>query len=297
MIMGMQTARALWGMARPLIMLSVLQVYLAGGLIARAHDYPFDGRALTWGGAALLLVAASIHYTNEYADHETDALTRPTPFSGGSGVLPAGLVGRVVALRAAWITLLAGLVIAGVAVSIDALGGIALAVLVVGAVGGWMYSLPPLALAWRGWGELDNALLGGIVLSLYGYVVQSGHADGRVVLACAPFTGLAFLNLLATTWPDRHADAQVGKRTLATRWPVTRLRRLYGMVAAGSFGLLALLHGHILPPQVIAGSLLAIPLVGWGWLRYTRADAPHPSVYAMIVMLSAQMAAWWWLGL
>ncbi|NDJ75584.1 MAG: prenyltransferase [Chloroflexi bacterium] len=279
-------------MARPLIMLSVVHVYVAGTLIARAYGHPLNVAAFVCGLIVLLLVALSIHYTNEYADYETDAITQRTLFSGGSGILPAGIVPRSVALWAAWITLGMGSVLVVVAIALGALSAAVLPVLAIGAWGGWMYSLPPLKLAWRGWGELDNALLGGIVLSLYGYVVQSDQFDWRVVLGCLPFTGLAFLNLLATTWVDRRADAQVGKRTLATRWSPTRLRRLYTVVALLSFGLLVLLHDHVLPPEVIAASLLALPFVAWGILRYTRTEAPHHSVFAMLTLLSAQMLAW-----
>jgi len=286
------TAVALWGMARPLIMLSVIQVYAAGNLIAFARGYDFEGSAFAWGLAALIPVAISIHLTNEYADFETDALTTKTPFSGGSGVLPRGLVRRDVALYAAWGALAIGMITALIAIRREALSPATFYVLSIGAAGGWMYSLPPLALAWRGWGELDNAVLGGLALSAYGFATQTGHIDIDIVLANLPFTGLAFLNLLATTWADRHADAQVGKRTLATRWPARRLRLLYAGVAAGSYALLLVLSGTVLPREVVAGGLLALPFTVWGAWRYTRTEAPHPSVYAMIVMLSAQMVAW-----
>jgi len=85
-----------------------------------------------------------------------------------------------------------------------------LVVLFAGAFLGWMYSLPPLALAWRGWGELDNALLGGVALPLYAYLVQSGELDRWVILIFIPFSMLVFINLLATTWTDRDADRSVG---------------------------------------------------------------------------------------
>jgi len=74
-----------------------------------------------------------------------------------------------------------------------------------------------LKLAWNGWGALDNALVGGILLPLYGYGVGTGAMDGWVAGACLPFTGLTLVNLLATTWANRTADATVGNFALATR--------------------------------------------------------------------------------
>lgn len=291
--------RALWAMARPLIVLSVLQVYAAGTLAAWALTGTLDAAALAWGLAALLPVTLAVHYANEYADADTDALTQPTPFSGGSGVLPRGDVPRSLARQAAWLSLVTGFIVALAGAAVGALSPAALALLVAGAVGGWQYSLPPLALAWNGWGELDNALLGGLVLPGYALAVQTGGVPDAALLAFVPFTGLAFLNLLATTWADRHADSQVGKRTLATRWPVARLRALYLGVALTSYAVL-LSSGdwllRVVPQPVVLASLAALPLTLWGAARYTRVDAPHASVLAMLVMLGGQLLAWAWWG-
>lgn len=287
---------ALSRMSRPLIMVSVMLVYVCGNLMARAGGYAVDYHALMWGSLALLLVAASIHYANEYADYETDALTTRTRFSGGSQVLPRGIVPRQMALLAAWLTLLLGFGAALLGLAGGALSAATLLLLAIGALGGWMYSLPPLALAWRGWGEVDNAILGGMVLVLYGYAVQAGGINWQIILACLPFTLLVFNNLLATTWPDRHADRQVGKYTLATRLSVARLRGFYGIAAVLSFGLLLIFGQRFLPPEVSLGSLLVIPLVVWGYWRYTRQESPLPSVLAMITILCVQMIAWFQVG-
>lgn len=287
---------ALWRMARPLIMLSVILVYCAGALMARAAGAALSISAFLWGTAALILVTLSIHYVNEYADHETDALTHRTAFSGGSGVLASGSVPRALALWAGWISLILGCLVAVVAVLNGVLSISALLVLLLGAFGGWMYSLPPLKLAWRGWGETDNALLGGMVLPLYGYTAQTGQPDIWVMAACLPFTLLVFTNLLATTWADRDADAQVGKHTLATRIPARTLRWLYGTAMLLCFALLFILSGQPLPPLVAAGSFGVLPLAVWGALRYTRIHSPHPSVIAMTALLLAQMMLWFWVG-
>ncbi len=291
-----RTVLVLWGMARPLIMTSVILVFIVGNLIARANGYALRGEAFAWGLVTLLLVALSIHYTNEFADYETDALTQRTPFSGGSGVLPSGLVPRSWAIRAAWITLVVGGAVAILGYMSRVFNEAVLLILVAGALGGWMYSLPPLALAWRGLGEFDNAVLGGILLPLYGYCVQSGRIDWEVVVGCVPFALLVFVNLLATTWADRHADAQAGKYTLATLLPATRLRWLYILAVLLCFSLLPLLADRILPREVAYSGLLIIPLVLWGAGTYTRINSPHPTVFAMVALLLLQLAAWFLVG-
>ena len=80
--------KVLFKMARPNQLLVIILVYIYGSLVARAHGISFDLVAFLFGLAVVLPVSASIHYANEYADHETDSLTTRTPFSGGSGALP-----------------------------------------------------------------------------------------------------------------------------------------------------------------------------------------------------------------
>ncbi len=288
-----RTLFALWAMTRPLIMVSVILVCINGLLIARSQGYALSWPSIWWGLAALISITASIHYTNEYADYETDTLTAPTLYSGGSGILPKGEVPRHLALQGAWVSLSVGFGIAFLGYSLGFMGKAALFCLVLGSLGGWMYSLPPLKLAWHGWGELDNALLGGILLHLYGHALLSDQISLKMILICLPFTLLTFNNLLATTRADQQADGLVGKRTLATQLTVRQLRRLYTAVAIAAFALLILQSGWIIPIPVVYASMLSLPMVIWGWRTYTRIHNPYPSSNAMVVFLLAQMIAWY----
>lgn len=288
--------RALWGMARPLLLASVLGVYASGLLIARAQGAVLVPNDVLWSGLALLLVSLSIHYANEYADVETDARTRPTLYSGGSGVLPSGLVPPRFALGAAWWSLALG---GGVGVAGAALGAFApvvLLLLVLGAALGWQYSLSPLRLAWRGWGEVDNALLGGMLLHFYGHATASGTFELSLLWICLPFTLLVFVNLLATGWADREADAAVGKRTLATRLSPFVLRRLHGGAGFSALLVLVASAGWLVPLPVVLAGLTAAPFLVFGWQRFTRVHAPYATSNAMVVLLCAQMVAWYTLG-
>ncbi len=287
-----EVAFVLWRMARPTNLLLIAFVYLLGATMAMALGAAFDAQLLLFGLVVLLFVSSSVHYANEHADYETDALTQRTLFSGGSGALPGSTVPGRVALRAAWVGLAMGSLIALIGWSAGALNTTALFLLALGTFFGWMYSLPPLALAWKGWGELDNAVIGGMVLLLFGFAVLTGAIDFPVVAACAPFVALVFLNLLAMTWPDREADAAVGKRMLATSWSPVRLRRLYWAVAALFFLMFPLLVGWSIPPRVAWSSYLVSPLVILGGYLYTKSGSPLPSVAAMITMAVVQFGAW-----
>jgi 1,4-dihydroxy-2-naphthoate octaprenyltransferase len=279
-------------MARPLMLLSIFLVYALGGLVALANGSVFNSASFIWGWLALLPLSMSVHYINEYADYETDALTRRTAFSGGSGVLPTGKITRSTALRAAWIAAGTGALIALAGVITGAIPAAAALLLLIGTVGGWMYSVEPLKLAWRGWGEVDNALLGGMILPLYGYAAQTRDITAQAVLIFTPFTLFVFTNLLAVTWADRHADGQVGKRTLAVLLNPAHLRILYWTMLIASAAVFIGLIEIALPSDSVWTLLVSLPLMIWGALAYTRIDSPHPSVLLMVVFLIAQLVYW-----
>jgi 1,4-dihydroxy-2-naphthoate octaprenyltransferase len=237
----------------------------------------------------MLAVAASVHYANEYADAETDRRTERTPFSGGSGALSRTGLPRTLAL-------VAGVVALTAAAGFLALAGRSLPALAVGllaavAVLGWQYSLGPLAFAWRGLGELVNALLGGLLLPLYAFAVATGGVTTRAVLACLPFAVVVFLNLLDTQWPDRRADGAVGKDTLAVQWPKSRLESTY-WGGVGAFGLATVALAASAPLPVAATAAAALPALWYAGQKYTETRSPAPSVLTMVGLAAAQTAAW-----
>lgn len=249
------------------------------------------------GVIALLPVAVAIHYANEYADYETDALTDPTPFSGGSGALVrTGLPRSFVKWSTVATTALASVVVTAVALT----GGLpldALAILSAIFVFGLAYSLPPVAFVRRGVGEGVNATLGGLLLPLYGVAVVDSPSP-TAALAVVPFTLVVVCNLFATHWPDREADAAVGKRTLAVRWSPRHLRRAYAVVAvAAGVGTVILWLTHVLPDVVVLAHLAPLPFLVWGGVVLTRQRSPFPAVLAMVVLALAATIGWWWVGI
>lgn len=285
--------RLYFRMSRPDQLLLVAAVYGWGVLVALAITADsFAPTPIFAGLLPLILVSASIHYANEYADHETDALTSRTPYSGGSGALSDYHVSPTGALYAAWVTLSVGLATAIYFIIIGVLPLVVLPILALGAFGGWMYSLRPLALAWRGWGEVTNSFLGAMLLPLLGYAIVAARIDWQLIIIVLPFTLLAFLNLLATTWPDRAADRQVGKNTLTVLWPTGKLRRLFLFVSGLAVVALLSLHGWLLPDLIWWLSLLILPALLWASHAYTRQQSPFPTVFVMLLFLGIQIAGW-----
>jgi 1,4-dihydroxy-2-naphthoate octaprenyltransferase len=282
-------------MSRPAQLALITLVYALG--VAMAFGRGADAGAGAVGLAALLPTAASVHYANEYADAETDALTDRTPFSGGSGALVESGLPRSLALRAAVTSGAVGvaLLVAGAApVGGRVLGAFPAALLVAILLVGWQYSVRPLRLAWKGFGEVTNAVLGGIALPLYGVAVVTGGVTVAAALATVPFALVVFVNLLETQWPDRRADAAVGKRTLATRWSTGRLRLAYGLgsLAAAGFAVALTFFDAVFPRVVTLGTVL--PMVGLvpGYYRFTRHEEPLPAVVTMVLVVAGSTIGW-----
>jgi 1,4-dihydroxy-2-naphthoate octaprenyltransferase len=283
-------------MTRPSQLLLLEVVALLGVGLARARGAEIDPATLAVGLLLALPVSASVHLVNEYADHETDARTSRTLFSGGSGALARTGLPPGVALAAARVAAAIGLVGGLAALATGVLPAPAAAILLAGMVGGWAYSVGPFPLAWHGLGEGANALLGGMLMPLFGVALAGGALDVLAVFAFVPLTLVVAVNLLATTWPDRVADASVGKRTLATRWPVQRLRALYAVLAGGALAVLVAQASGPLPLEVVVAGLSAAPLLAVGFATYTRGESALATVGAMVWLIVAQLVAWWAVG-
>jgi 1,4-dihydroxy-2-naphthoate octaprenyltransferase len=274
-------------MARPKQILLIALVYSWGSIMAINQGYPWSSGSYLMGLGAAILISISIHYANEYADYETDKLTIRTLYSGGSGALQDLGIERSLALKGALLALLLGVVLGTIGLFLGDIPVHGVVMLIIAVILGWGYSLKPLALAWRGWGEVDNAFLGAILLPVYGFTVISLQVERSVIVASIPFGLLAFVNLLATHWADRAADHAVGKNTLANTISVNRLRWIYFLIILGVYIWIYWLSFY---PQIVRLSSMAVlPLSIWGFQRFTKQHSPAPSVIPMVAFLIIQL--------
>lgn len=146
-------------MARPNQILLIALVFSWGILMALVRGSSWSSLSYLIGLGAAILISVSIHFVNEYADYETDKLTMRTLYSGGSGALQDSGLDKNLALGCAIPPVILGFTIAFVGLISGNLSRQALYLLGLATFFGWGYSLKPLKLAWRGWGdghELDD---------------------------------------------------------------------------------------------------------------------------------------------
>jgi 1,4-dihydroxy-2-naphthoate octaprenyltransferase len=278
----MGRGRALVAMARPAQIALIALVFVNGLLLGAYRGAVIAGVGGIVVASALLLGASvAVHLANEAADARTDRLTARTPFSGGSGALEASGLSPSVPLATSLGVALAAAVLAVLAVRSGSLPPTAAALLLAGLAGGLLYSLPPVSAMRRGWGEALNALLGALLLPLYGVAVVAGTLAWLDVVAFLPFTLVALASVMATAWPDRGADAATGKGTMQVRLPVVTLRRIHVLALAG-FVLASLLSAAIGAMPLALAGLAVTPVLVLGSWGYTRRESPLPNVAAMV---------------
>jgi putative NADPH-quinone reductase/1,4-dihydroxy-2-naphthoate octaprenyltransferase len=194
--------------------------YTVGALLA-AVGAPLAMTPYLLGYLALFLLEAATVFLNDWFDFDSDRINLlGGPFTGGSRVLVDGRLDRAAMRLGIGLSMLgaAGTLAVLVAVAPAASAGSTAAIYGIFAMLALAYTVPPLKLSHRGFGELDVALTHSAGAILAGYVVQGGHwTDSAPWLLALPL-GLAVLpSILLAGCPDRTADEAAGKRTLVVK--------------------------------------------------------------------------------
>jgi 1,4-dihydroxy-2-naphthoate octaprenyltransferase len=163
---------------------------------------------LTYGG--VLALHASVDLLNDYWDFKRgiDTQTQRTKISGGTGVLPEGLLEPSQVYKAGILFLVIGSVIGSYFIIID---GIIIAILLAFAVLSiYFYSTK---IVDSGLAEFFVAVKGTVIV-LGTYFIQSSQLTTTSVMSGIVIGVLSSLVLFITSFPDHDADKAKGRRTL-----------------------------------------------------------------------------------
>jgi len=203
------------------LLLSVVLAFL-GACIAWYHGAFHPGYAVL-AFIGILLAHISVNVLNDYFDYRSgvDLETKRTPFSGGSGILPAGLLKPTQVLWFGLICLLLAIPI-GVYFVITK-GWALLPLLLIAAICILLYTPFILKLGWPEWAP---GLGMGTLPVLGAYFVQTAAYTLPAIVASIPSGILVHNLLLLNEFPDVEADGKVGRKTL----PITMGKRKAGIV-------------------------------------------------------------------
>jgi 1,4-dihydroxy-2-naphthoate octaprenyltransferase len=223
--------------SRPQFLTASAAPVLVGSALGYAVAGTFAPAPFVLAVVAIMALHAGANIINDYFDHATGndwVNENPTPFSGGRRFIQDGVLSPQATLLTG-LTYLAGG--CGIGLVMVWLTGdlFILALGIVGVLGGFFYTAAPLRLGYRGIGEIIIALLFG-VLPVYGaYHLQTQTLDATPILPATIVAILIFLVILINEFPDRAADAQVGKKTLVVLLGIPRCAWVYRLALASSY--------------------------------------------------------------
>jgi 1,4-dihydroxy-2-naphthoate octaprenyltransferase len=257
-----------------------LTITLVGALLGIAVAWSGGAALSPWIAPATVLLALTMHagvnVLNDWCDHVngTDEINdgRIYPFTGGSRFIqnrlmtPASMRAFAFALFA--FTIAGGLLLATkVGVGLLAFG-------IAGAVIGWAYSAPPLALNSRGLGEF-------CVAASFWLLVAGADFVQRGAFAATPFLAGGAYALLTTNilyinqFPDRAADLAVGKHHWVARLTPSTARWGYVLILlAAVAALVGPVAAGVLPAWALLGMPAFVPAVLAARGLLAHADEP-----------------------
>lgn len=267
-------------LGRPLHLLGGFVFNGLGIAIALYLGAPVDWTVALWCQIAITATQLMTHYSNDYFDQDADAAAVTlTRWSGGSRVLPDGLVQPRAALGAALVCGGVALVATAVLAAAGNAPLLTLALLLLSIVLAWNYSSPPLWFNRRGLGEITGALLVPGLTTLIGFQVQAGSLNLLPFLAVVPLCCFQFAMLSSVNFPDAAGDALVNKRTLVVIFGPRRAARFFLAALALAYLLLPALVLLGLPLRAALAVLLTAPIAIWQALRIRRGAATDPTAW------------------
>ena len=232
------------------LILSVVLAFL-GTTIAWHDGYFHLGNAVL-AFVGLLSAHISANVLNDYFDYKSgvDLATNRTPFSGGSGILPAALLKPRQVLWLGLGSFLLALII-GVYFVI-ATGWLLLPLLLVAAICVLIYTPFILRLRWPEWSPGVGL---GVLPVLGVYFVQTSAYTLPAIVATIPSGILVHNLLLLNEFPDTEADKKANRKTL----PITMGKAKAGIVySALTVAVYLWIIGGVVTGQMPPFSLIAL---------------------------------------
>lgn len=231
----------------PFLTASAMPV-LVGTSLAWACGHHINGGVFTLALFGMIFFHAGANLANEYFDHilGADKLNpRPSPLFGGSGSIQTGLVSAGSVRIAAILCIAIGSAM-GLVIVLLTRQPLVLVVGLIGILGSWFYTCPPVKLAYRTFGELNIGLLFGILPVWTSYYIQTGTLDLVPLIPALITAILIFEVILANEFPDAPTDSAAGKRTIVVSFGPAPAAAIYtsAMILAYLLGIIAIFSDH-----------------------------------------------------
>jgi len=254
--------RAWIWLARPPFQTVGVLPFTLGSVIAWYSEGYFDWGLWACGALAVVFVMLSTYWAGECFDYEEDTISGNlgrSKFAGGTGVVQTGAVSR----RASFIGSIIALTLAACTGLIIWLGfgtgPFTIPLGIIGIVGGFLYSTPPVRWVSTGWGELWIGLCYGFLPVAVGCYLPTGRFDALALIAAVPISATIFNVILENEYPDWESDKSTGKRNLLQRFGPEQGAKIY--LAASAVGWAGAAFSVVAGVPTIFFAYYALPLL------------------------------------
>ncbi|HJM14462.1 MAG TPA: prenyltransferase [Candidatus Nitrosopelagicus sp.] len=206
--------------------------------------------------AGVIALHASVDLLNDYWDFKRgiDTKTKRTPMSGGTGVLPEGLLKPKSVYNAGILFLVVGGLIGGYFV---VLHGVVIGVILAFAIMS-IYFYSTKIVNW-GLAEVFVAVKGTLIV-MGTYYIQNSELTDVVVLSGIVVGALSSLVLFVASFPDHDADKEQGRRTLVILFGRQKATSIFYIFLIVSYGIIIGCAAMSIIPVFCLISLAAIPV-------------------------------------
>lgn len=238
--------------------------FILGAVVASAAGSKLNWWVLVLGSLAVMLIMGMTYTINEYFDFETDLINLEyNKFSGGSRVLPHGLLSRRQVFIAGIINMLLALAIGFVLVFYFRTGPWTLPLGIIGILAGFFYTAKPVQLAYRGVGEIFIGFSYGWLPVLTGYYLQSGKFSLLAALISFPIAISIFEVIFINELPDYGSDKVSSKNNLVVKMGLEKSALVYNLLLVLTF--ISIIPAFFFQLSLIALVFLAFPFALGIW--------------------------------
>jgi len=270
---------------RPQFLTLAAVLVLHATLLALWKDGSVNWLHALLAGVGLILLQASVNVLNDWHDFSKTGIDKnnpKTPFSGGSGLLPAGTMTASQALA-----LGVGTLVAGSAIGVYLAWVAGWELLAIGAFGVVTIVLYTPVLNRLGLGELFTGFALGTLPVVGTYFLLTGRFDLVAWVSGIPAGLLTYNLLLLNEFPDAEADAAGGRRHMVIMLGKARAAWLYTAVELGAYVAIAVgVALGIMTPWALLGLLplvVALKAIKGALSDYNEIEGLIPSMGANVM--------------
>jgi 1,4-dihydroxy-2-naphthoate octaprenyltransferase len=264
--------------SRPLLLVGAALTFTLGAGVARYLGASIDWGVYLLGQIWITLMQLSSYYLFEFFDDGNDTRDIDLNSSRDNQSNQITIIPRETTL---WISIACLAVDASIAVLlINNLGFIPevyLLMLII-FLGSFFYGVPPIRIAYRGYGELIVSILIATLFPIFAFLLQIGEFHRIIAMVTFPITAFLLAMIIIFELPEYARDIKYDRQVLSVRMGWQNTMILHNILIICGYGLLIIALVFGLPVNLVFPVLFTLPIGGYQiWMLNKISDGARPN--------------------